>query len=368
MISSTNLYLSLLENMHTAIVLLDRSLKLQYMNTAAENLLKISTSRYDGVPIENLLSEHGHIPEGLIKSSQTGQQFTKRQTTFRLPAPAEINVDYTVTPIADKEQWLLMEISPLDRAMRISHEEQLRSSHEISRKLVRGLAHEIKNPLTPIKLSAERIRHKYLDLIPGEDATALDRSTQTIIRQVEAMRDMVNAFSEYARAPELNLAQLDINRLIRNVADLYPSFQGGAQLRLELDESLPGIQADALRMRQVLHNLIRNALEALDEIPDGEVVITTSVQDVRGKPRLEIAVRDNGPGFPAEHVEQIFEPYVTTKQKGTGLGLAIVRKLVEEHGGSVMIDNDVDAGAVIRIYLPYSETSVVTNNEIERAS
>jgi len=220
--------------------------------------------------------------------------------------------------------------------------------------VARRLAHEIKNPLTPIKLSAERIRHKYLKLVAGQDAEALDRSTQTIIRQVEAMRDMVNAFSEYARAPELNLVEIDINRLISNVADLYPSYRGSAQLKLKLDPDLPKVRADALRMRQVLHNVIRNALEALEENSDGIVNIATRLHESRGQTRLEILVQDNGPGFPAEHIEQIFEPYVTTKTKGTGLGLAIVRKLIEEHGGSVMIDSESGDGAAIRIYLPYN--------------
>ena len=218
--------------------------------------------------------------------------------------------------------------------------------------VARRLAHEIKNPLTPIKLSAERIRHKFLKLIPEPEAEALDRATQTIIRQVEAMRDMVNAFSEYARAPELNPVEMDVNQLIRNVADLYPAYGGHVKLALELDDTLPRMRLDALRMRQVLHNLIRNAIEALEGSDAGQVQITTGRVLVKGQERVEIVVRDNGPGFPAEHLEEIFEPYVTTKAKGTGLGLAIVRKLIEEHGGHVMIDSEPGSGAAIRIHLP----------------
>jgi len=221
--------------------------------------------------------------------------------------------------------------------------------------VARRLAHEIKNPLTPIKLSAERIRHKYLDLIAEPDAEALDLSTRTIIKQVEAMRDMVNAFSEYARAPELNLVETDCNRLIKNVADLYAAHAGSAQIHLNLDEDLPLLKIDALRMRQVLHNIIRNATEALEDVPDGEVCITTSVGSYKEHSRAVITFEDNGPGFPDEHLEEIFEPYVTTKPKGTGLGLAIVRKLVEEHGGNVLIDRETVSGATIRIYLPLQE-------------
>ncbi len=167
---------------------------------------------------------------------------------------------------------------------------------------------------------------------------------------------MVNAFSEYARAPELNLVEIDINRLIRNVAELYPAYRSNFSLELQLDETLPRIRVDALRMRQVLHNLIRNAIEALEEQGQGKVVISSALTTVKDHQRVEIAVQDNGPGFPAEHLEEIFEPYVTTKQKGTGLGLAIVRKLIEEHGGNVIIDSEPGKGATIRIYLPLAGT------------
>jgi nitrogen fixation/metabolism regulation signal transduction histidine kinase len=227
--------------------------------------------------------------------------------------------------------------------------------------VARRLAHEIKNPLTPIKLSAERIRHKYLDLISEPEAKALDLSTRTIIKQVEAMRDMVDAFSEYARAPELNLVENDFNKLIRNVAQLYPAYSGSVQIHLDLDENLPLLKIDALRMRQVLHNLIRNATEALEDTPDGELRVTTAVGLYKDQPRAVVTVADNGPGFPDEHLEEIFEPYVTTKSNGTGLGLAIVRKLIEEHGGNVHIDNETGNGATIRIYLPLDEASTVAD-------
>lgn len=224
--------------------------------------------------------------------------------------------------------------------------------------VARRLAHEIKNPLTPIKLSAERIRHRFLDVLPAADAELLDRATQTIVRQVEAMRDMVNAFSEYARAPQMNRTAIDLNRLISQVADLYPAHHGQPFIRLELAEDLPPISVDAVRMRQVLHNLIRNSLEALEDQRDPDVALSTRL--LRGKKgrRVEILVRDNGPGFPAEDRDRIFEPYVTTKSKGTGLGLAIVRKLIDEHGGQVQIDSETSQGATVRILLPVGDAAV----------
>ena len=222
--------------------------------------------------------------------------------------------------------------------------------------VARRLAHEIKNPLTPIQLSAERIRRKFLDVIDPESAELLDRATQTIIQQVEAMRDMVNAFSEYARAPAMNRTVLDLNSLIAQVADLYTPQYRQPRIRLDLEESLPKINVDAVRIRQVLHNLIRNSLEALEGQDDAEVVLTTKSVNKKKRRFISITVRDNGPGLPEDGREKIFEPYVTTKAKGTGLGLAIVKKLVEEHGGEVRIESEADAGTMVKILLPVAET------------
>jgi nitrogen fixation/metabolism regulation signal transduction histidine kinase len=221
--------------------------------------------------------------------------------------------------------------------------------------VARRLAHEIKNPLTPIQLSAERIRKKLLDAIDPASAELLDRATQTIVQQVEAMRDMVNAFSEYARAPAMNRTFLNINHLIIQVADLYPAQSHQPKIRLELGASLPDISVDAVRMRQVLHNLIRNALEALEDQDDAEVVLTTKAVRKKQRRYIQIMIRDNGPGLPADDREKIFEPYVTTKTKGTGLGLAIVKKLIEEHGGEVGIESEIDEGTSVKLLLPIEE-------------
>ncbi len=217
--------------------------------------------------------------------------------------------------------------------------------------VARRLAHEIKNPLTPIRLSAERIRRRYLGGMQDMEAEVLDRATHTIVQQVEAMRDMVNAFSEYARAPELNMSVVDLNQLVREVAYLYQARDSQASvLQLELDDALQPLSVDAVRMRQLLHNLIRNSMEALDGREDAKLVVGTRL--FPADEIVELSVRDNGPGFDVETLDQAFEPYVTTKAKGTGLGLAIVRKLVDEHGGSVVAENLVQGGACVRIRLP----------------
>jgi len=222
--------------------------------------------------------------------------------------------------------------------------------------VARRLAHEIKNPLTPIQLSAERIRRKLLGSMNEGEAQMLDRATHTIVQQVEAMKEMVNAFSEYARAPEMDVSRFDLNQLIAEVAELYRSGsrEAGrtARPKLKLDPALTEIEADPGRLRQIIHNLLANAIEALEGAPDPEIRVETRLVE-RAEGRLaEITVEDNGPGFRPDVIGQVFDPYVTTKSKGTGLGLAIVKKIVEEHGGRIEADNARTGGARVRIELP----------------
>ncbi len=219
--------------------------------------------------------------------------------------------------------------------------------------VARRLAHEIKNPLTPIQLSAERLRRKYLKPDGGE-AELLDRATHTIIQQVEAMKQMVNAFSEYARTPRMEVSRIDVNALITEIADLYAHQEKPLAIKLALARDLPSIDADAGRLRQVLHNLLRNALEATEHQDEPRVEVSTRRVVSPDSDLLEIKVADNGPGFLGDIVHQAFEPYVTSKPKGTGLGLAIVKKLVEEHGGQISARNREQGGAEISILIPMS--------------
>jgi nitrogen fixation/metabolism regulation signal transduction histidine kinase len=212
--------------------------------------------------------------------------------------------------------------------------------------VARRLAHEIKNPLTPIQLSAERVRYKYLDQMQGKDRETLDRLTRTIVQQVEALKSMVNAFSEYARSPAMKPRILSLNAVVEDVCELYKSPDGPSPLRLDLAQGLPQVSADADRIRQVLHNLIKNAMEA---VPEGNVDVSTRLDD-DGMVCLE--VRDRGPGFPEQLAPRIFEPYVTSKTRGSGLGLAIVKRIAEEHGGTAQACNAPDGGARVVVCLP----------------
>jgi len=225
--------------------------------------------------------------------------------------------------------------------------------------VARRLAHEIKNPLTPIQLSAERMRRKFLGSMNAQDAQILERATHTIVAQVDAMKQMVNAFSEYARAPDMHFSRFDLNQLITEVMELYRAQDSSAELRLLLDPQLPDISADRIRIRQILNNLVTNSLEALEGRPGACVEIETHVaaEGPRQAPSVAILVTDNGPGFARDLIGTVFDPYVTSKPKGTGLGLAIVKKIVEEHGGRIEADNQRSGGARVRILLPLGDSA-----------
>ncbi len=212
--------------------------------------------------------------------------------------------------------------------------------------VARRLAHEIKNPLTPIQLSAERLQFKLADKLSNGDADMLARGTQTIINQVQAMKRMVDDFRDYARLPAPEVAPLDLNELIREVLGLYES--SSATIETELADDLGPILGDATQLRQIIHNLLRNAEDALEGRDGSRIVIRTA----RGLRHAWLSIADNGPGFPVELLPRIFEPYVTTKARGTGLGLPIVKKIVDEHQGSIEISNAPEGGARIDIRLP----------------
>ncbi|BCB25127.1 two-component sensor histidine kinase [Sulfurimicrobium lacus] len=218
--------------------------------------------------------------------------------------------------------------------------------------VARRLAHEIKNPLTPIQLSAERLEHKLADKLSAPDAEVLTRSTQTIVNQVAALKSMVDAFAEYARSPQLNLQALDLNQLVREVLALYES--SGARIEVALAGDLPLINGDATLLRQVMHNLLRNAEDALSGAPQPEIAVRTE----KDGNRVRFTIADNGSGFPEQLMGRLFEPYVTTKSKGTGLGLAIVKKIVEEHHGMIQAQNIEPHGARVSIQFPCSGEAV----------
>jgi nitrogen fixation/metabolism regulation signal transduction histidine kinase len=218
--------------------------------------------------------------------------------------------------------------------------------------VARRLAHEIKNPLTPIQLAAERLRQKYLRRLSGDDGEALERLTSTIIQQVETMKAIVNTFSDYAKAPVINRGAVDVNTVLGGVAELFRSAHPEIRIETRFDRELPRISGDGARLRQVFNNLIKNAVEASPDAANAHIIISTSITHYAQADHVEIRIEDRGEGIPEEMLENIFEPYVTSKARGTGLGLAIVKKIIEEHNGVVTLRNNQGPGAVAIIRLP----------------
>jgi nitrogen fixation/metabolism regulation signal transduction histidine kinase len=207
--------------------------------------------------------------------------------------------------------------------------------------VARRLAHEIKNPLTPIQLSAERLQHRLGHKLEGADQSLLLRSVNTIVAQVQAMQTLVNEFRDYARLPAAQMKPLELGALASEVLALYGQALDNGLLTSHLEPSLPRIMGDATQLRQVIHNIVQNALDAVADRPDGQVeLITSAARGENGELRaVRLTVIDNGPGFADKVLKRAFEPYVTTKAKGTGLGLAVVKKIADEHGARLRVAN-----------------------------
>ncbi len=221
--------------------------------------------------------------------------------------------------------------------------------------VARRLAHEIKNPLTPIQLSAERLEMKLEGRLDLEDAEVLKRSTQTIVNQVTALKSMVDDFGDYARLPAPVPAGFDLNTLVTDVLTLYETSR--VPIAARLAPALPPVWADTAQIRQVIHNLVQNAQDALENRKEPRLLPAIEVCTELAGDKVRLSVSDNGDGFPEALMTRIFEPYVTTKPRGTGLGLAIVKKIVDEHRGSIAIENRPERGASVSVLLPLAEAA-----------
>ncbi|MFN3715858.1 MAG: ATP-binding protein, partial [Thiobacillus sp.] len=331
-----------LANLSSGVVVLDENQRIRTANSAAAQILGVAVADLEG----RLLTALG-LPESPLRAfgETVSRSFAER------PGEWSLQLDYTEH--GDKQTLLLRGthlpagvergyVLVFDDMTKLIDAERNAAWSEVARRL----AHEIKNPLTPIQLSAERVARKLGGKLEPPDAEFLDRATQTIVNQVAAMKSMVDAFAGYARMPRAKLAPLDLNALVREILTLYDCKSLG--LQLHLDPALPPVVGDSTLLRQVIHNLLQNAQDALVDHAAPRVEISTSLNaDV-----VCLAVNDNGGGFPEHLMARLFEPYATTKAKGTGLGLAIVKKIVEEHQGKIQIENLKTGGAAIRIALP----------------
>ncbi len=322
---------------------------LRTANAAAVHILGAELHAHIGIPVETLSRVLPHLEPFFTavvpQLSDTNREWREELTLFGAQGRQVLMCRGAALPGMDGVEGghviVFDDVTALIQAQRDA------AWGEVARRL----AHEIKNPLTPIQLSAERLRHKYLKKMSAQDGEVLDSSTHTIVQQVEAMKDMVNAFSEYARTPHIQLKPLALNALIIEVLDLYRGHESWVQMQLDLDADLPCISADAGRVRQLVHNLVQNALEAMEGREQANLRIRTRHREEQSVHYVECDILDNGPGIPEALLQQVFEPYVTTKTRGTGLGLAIVKKIVEEHSGMILAEN-VEGGARLVIRLP----------------
>ena len=352
----------ILARLSTGVIAIGRDLKLRSANQAAGNILGVDLDQGVGQPLTALAEANSRFARFAAEVTQRlarGEEEWREQMDLKPEMSGARVLVCACTPLPgdehaenDEERQggfviVFDDISALLQAQRDA------AWGEVARRL----AHEIKNPLTPIQLSAERLRRRYLDQMTGEDAQILDRATHTIVQQVEAMKAMVNAFSEYARAPDMKLTRFPFNALVTEVADLHRVQESGAQIEVELDPRIDQVEADRGRVRQILNNLIVNGAEAVEGVPAGRVTLATRFESAGSAEYATITVTDNGPGFAREVLGRAFDPYVTSKPKGTGLGLAIVKKIVEEHGGRVEADNRPEGGGRVRVSLPLTDGS-----------
>jgi nitrogen fixation/metabolism regulation signal transduction histidine kinase len=339
----TNLQ-TILDNLTAGVMVFDGQRRIDTVNPGATRILKMPLYAYRGRQLEEVpgleafaysvwqrFELHGSSPEAGERDHwqdsfelQTGPGSGREQDTLTLL------VRGAALP-GNARLMVFDDISEVVSAQRSA------AWSEVARRL----AHEIKNPLTPIQLSAERIQHKLESKLEGTDLAMLQRSVATIVAQVQSMKQLVNEFRDYARLPSVRLEPLDLNQLVAEVLVLYGHAQEQGRLTHSLGEGLPPIVGDATQLRQVIHNLVQNALDAVAEKPEGRVAISTeAARTDDGQLRaVRLKVADNGPGFADKVLKRAFEPYVTTKTKGTGLGLAVVKKIADEHGARVRIVN-----------------------------
>lgn len=371
---------TILDNLTAGVLVFDADGNIETVNPGATRTLRLPLSAYVGRPLADVpgLAEFAGQLAQRFEQHLGGRDANERDMDRELWQESfALQLDPKQDPLT-----LLVRGAPLPHGARLVVFDDISEVVSAQRsaawsEVARRLAHEIKNPLTPIQLSAERLQHKLEAKLEGADQAMLVRSVATIVNQVQAMKQLVNEFRDYARLPSAQLKALDLNALIQEVLSLYAEPQEKGRLAAELAPGLPNIRGDASQLRQVIHNLVQNAMDAVHERPDGRVVVRSSLSLTEaGAPRsVRLHIVDNGPGFAEKVLKRAFEPYVTTKSKGTGLGLAVVKKIADEHGARITLRNlqaasdagsppdDGPAGVVIGAQVSLSFSNLVPATE-----
>jgi nitrogen fixation/metabolism regulation signal transduction histidine kinase len=349
---------TILDSLTAGVIVFDAERRIDTVNPGATRILKLPLSAYRGrelaeVPgLETFAQAVWQRFELHAASPEAGER-DHWQDAFDLPAPGTLPSAVPGLRSDAETLSLLLRGAALPEGARLLVFDDISEVVSAQRQaawseVARRLAHEIKNPLTPIQLSAERLQHKLERKLGGDDAGLLQRSVATIVAQVDAMKTLVNEFRDYARLPAAKLVPMDLNALVAEVLALYGEAVERGRIVARCAPGLPPIQGDATQLRQVVHNLVQNALDAVAERPDGRVQVSTELLrgDQGANRAVRLVVQDNGPGFADKVLKRAFEPYVTTKSKGTGLGLAVVKKIADEHGARLRVGNIApDSGA-----------------------
>jgi nitrogen fixation/metabolism regulation signal transduction histidine kinase len=356
-VESQRAYLeAVLANLSSGVIGLDSDSVIRAVNTAARQNLGVDIKPYLGKKLADVGEDHAFLTPliDVIASKRSGgkQAWQAEVTLFGINGHQILICRGASLKGVDLRRG--SQIIVFDDVTALIQAQRDAAWGEVARRL----AHEIKNPLTPIQLSAERLRRRYIDTMDKDDVEVLDRATRTIVNQVEAMKKMVNAFNEYARAPKIRLEPIRLNMLVNEVLDLYRGNNVNAAIRTSLEAECDDVEGDTGRIRQLLHNLVKNALEAVHGLDDAHIMLSTRCGGELDSRYIELCVDDNGPGFQEHMLENLFEPYVSTKPRGSGLGLAIVKKIVEEHGGMIAAETSPEGGARIRIRLLVSAVAV----------
>jgi two-component system nitrogen regulation sensor histidine kinase NtrY len=333
-----------LRNVSAGVVSLDPGGRVGTINTSAEQILGLKAERVMGRLFSEVLSaEHWEVFEDLVRDPNLARQGALEKTV-NLPGPeGGLTLLVNLSRVADESGRDLGLVIVFDDTTHIVRAQRMAAWREVARRI----AHEVKNPLTPIKLSAQRLKRKYGDRI-GEDADTFDECIQTIIDQTDELKTLVNEFSNFARLPAISPQPAQLADLVRETITLYQAAHPGVVFGLEPENSIPVVDLDRDQMKRVLINLFDNAVDALEG--RGRVDVRLSHDPALDTVRLEVA--DNGPGIPPEDKAHLFEPYFSTKKGGTGLGLAIVSAIVSDHNGYLRVRDNKPRGTVFSIELP----------------
>jgi nitrogen fixation/metabolism regulation signal transduction histidine kinase len=335
---------TILDNLTAGVIVFDPAMRIDTVNPGATRILREPMQAYAGRRLDDVPGLGAFAQavaqrfEAMIAGPEDGER-EHWQESFELhdDQPVALTLLARGALLPGQSRLLVF-----DDISEVVSAQRARAWAEVARRV----AHEIKNPLTPIQLSAERLLHKLDSRLEGADRAMLERSVSTIVNQVQALKTMVNEFRDYARMPAARPTPLALNTLVQEVLALYGQAQEQGRLTVRLGAGLPDILGDATQLRQVVHNLVQNALDAVEGRDDSRVTVSTEVQrsddgDTRG---VRLTVSDNGPGFPEHVLRRAFEPYVTTKSKGTGLGLAVVKKIADEHRARIRLTNSHEGG------------------------